>query len=80
MNEDDIESKPGTSESTGLVWRGRAGKQDNDKDDDQPNASDREDTKRLDQDKINIQRLFSFFLIRKVRKVKIQCTIRRNVL
>ena len=78
MNEDDIESKPGTSESTGLVGRGR--KQDNDKDDDQPNASDREDTKRLDQDKINIQRLFSFFLIRKVRKVKIQCTIRRNVL
>ena len=78
MNEDDIENKPGTSDSSGIDGsRGRVGleKQDinkDDKNDDQPNAGEREDTKHMDQNKIYIQRFFSFFLIRKVPKCRAQ--------
>ena len=77
MNEDDIETKPGTSDSSGIDGRGRVGleKQDinkDDKNDDQPNAGEREDTKHMDQNKIYIQRFFSFFLIRKVPKCRAQ--------
>ena len=58
INEDDIETKPGTSDSAGIVGLAKQDINKDDKNDDQPNASEREDTKHMDQNKIYIQRFF----------------------